>query len=62
MKFRAEMTLTPFPKEALVFTCLRHKSFENTVGKGEIARNEELSYNFIKFDIVVCKLLQFERV
>ena len=44
-------------------------SFENTVGKGEIARNEqfllshsvfylviELSVVFIKFKIVVCKL------
>ena len=31
----------PFPKQALVFTCLQYKSFENTVGKGEIARNEQ---------------------
>ena len=23
------------------FTCLQYKSFENTVGKGEIARNEQ---------------------
>ena len=30
-----------FPKQALVFTCLQYKSFENTVGKGEIARNEQ---------------------
>ena len=30
----------PFPKQALAFTCLRYKSFENTVGKGEIARYE----------------------
>ena len=30
----------PFPKQALVFTCLQYKSLENTVGKGEIARNE----------------------
>ena len=28
-------------KQALVFTCLQYKSFENTVGKGEIARNEQ---------------------
>ena len=28
------------PKQALVFTCLHYKSFENTVGKGGIARNE----------------------
>ena len=31
----------PFPKQALVFTCLQHKPFENTVGKGEIARIEQ---------------------
>ena len=31
----------PFPKQALVFTCLQYKSFENTLGKGEIARNEQ---------------------
>ena len=31
----------PFPKEALVFMCLQYKSFENTVGKGEIALNEQ---------------------
>ena len=28
-----------FPKQALVFTCLQYKSFENTAGKGEVARN-----------------------
>ena len=28
------------PKQTLVFTCLQSKSFENTAGKGEIARNE----------------------
>ena len=31
------MTFNPFPKQALVFTCLQYKSFENTVEKGEIA-------------------------
>ena len=31
----------PFPKEALVFMCLWYKSFENTMGIGEIARNEQ---------------------
>ena len=30
-----------FPKQALAFTCLQYKSFENTVGKGEIAHNEQ---------------------
>ena len=31
----------PFPKQALVFTCLLYKSFGNTEGKGEIAHNEQ---------------------
>ena len=31
----------PFHKQAFVFTCLQNKSFENTVGKGEIARHEQ---------------------
>ena len=33
--------LKPFLKKALVFTCLQYKSFENTAGKREIARNEQ---------------------
>ena len=28
-------------KQALVFTCLQYKPFENTVGKGKIAPNEQ---------------------
>ena len=31
----------PFPKQALVLTCLQYQSFKNTVEKGEIARNEQ---------------------
>ena len=30
-----------FLKQPMVFTCLRYKSFENTVGKGEIGHNEQ---------------------
>ena len=65
----------PFPKQALFFTCLQYKSFENTAGKGEIACNEQfllshgvfypfeqLSSIFIKFEIVVCRLFQFGTV
>ena len=53
--------------------CLQYKSFENTVRKGAIARNEqfvlfhsvfyalgELSAIFIKFKIVACKAFEFE--
>ena len=31
----------PFPKKALVFICPLYKSFENTMGKGEIACKEQ---------------------
>ena len=33
--------LTLFPKHALVFTSLQYKSFKDTVGKGEIAHNQQ---------------------
>ena len=55
----------PFPKQALVFTCLQNKSFENTEVKGGIACHEQfllfptvfstfgkLSAIFIKLKIV----------
>ena len=35
------VAINPFPKQALVFTCLQCKSFENTAGKGEIACYEQ---------------------
>ena len=35
------ITINHFQKKALVFTSLQYKSFENTVRKGEIARNEQ---------------------
>ena len=38
--------IEPFPKQPLVFTCLHHKFLENTVGIGEIARNEQLELLF----------------
>ena len=31
----------PFPKQALVFTCLQYKSVVNTVEKGDILRKEQ---------------------
>ena len=31
----------PFSKQILVSTCLKHKSFENAMGKAENARNEQ---------------------
>ena len=41
MCIREWVNFQPFPKQALVFTCLQYKSYENTVGKGEIAHNEQ---------------------
>ena len=53
-----ESVVNPFPNKNLVFTCLKYTSFEDTVEKGEIARNPfgKLSAIFIKFEIFVCKL------
>ena len=34
------ITKQAFPKQAVVYMCLQYKSFENTVGKGEIAQIE----------------------
>ena len=55
-----------------LLTPLGNKPFENTVGKGEIACNEQfllfpqcflpISFIFVKSEIVVCKLFQFGRV
>ena len=33
--------LNPFPNKPWFFTCLQYKTFENTVGKGEIAHDEQ---------------------
>ena len=65
----------PFPKQALVFTCLQYMSFENNVGKGKIARKEqfllfphcfypfgELSAIFINTEFVIGQLFEFGRV
>ena len=35
------MKFNPFQNKPWFFTCLQYKSFENTVGIGEIARNEQ---------------------
>ena len=56
-----------FSQTSPCFTCLQYKSIENTVGKGEIARNKqyhfgELSAIYIKFKIVICKTFQFGRI
>ena len=74
-KSRHDMTeaVNPFP--SLCFTRQQYKSFENTVGEREIAGENTFSFShsvfypfgelhaiFIKFKIVVCKLLQFRRV
>ena len=53
--------LKPFPKQALVFTCLQYKSFENTVGKGEIARSEQFlvfPQYFLSFRTTFCHFHQ----
>ena len=62
-------------QQALVFTYLPYKSFENTVGNGEIACNEQFLFfphcflpfwrtfcHFHRIRIVVCKHFQFGTV
>ena len=47
------------------FDTTEKQAFENTVGKGEIAHNEQFllfPQCFVEFEIVVCKLFQFGRV
>ena len=48
-KFLKKSTTTQsFPKQGLVFTCVQGTSFENTVGKGDIAntvRKGEIAQN-----------------
>ena len=44
----------PFPNKPWFFTCLQYKCFENTMGKGEIARNEQ----FLLFPTVFPTLLE----
>ena len=54
----------PFPKQALDLTCLQNKFFfENTVGKGEIARNEQFlvfPQCFLLFWITFCYFNQIK--
>ena len=42
-KINHRLSVNPFPDKPLYFTCLYYKYFENTVGKGEIARTKQLT-------------------
>ena len=66
--------INPFPNKPLGCMCLLYKSFENTVGKGEIAHNEQFLlfpqcflpfwrtfHHFHKFKVVVCKFFHIGR-
>ena len=68
-----EIIVQHYTEQALVFTCLQYKSFENTVGKGEIAGNQhfvflphnvfypikERNQHFSSIKFVVCQCFQF---
>ena len=43
MEIKIDNVLNPFSNKPWFFTCLQYKSFENPVGKGEIARNKQFS-------------------
>ena len=52
-----------FPKQVLVFTCLQYKSFENSVGKEEIARNEQFllfTQSFLPISRTFCHFHQIQ--
>ena len=49
----------PFPKQALVFTCLQYTFFENAVGKGEIANTEQFLLFLTVFSTLLEKFLPF---
>ena len=52
-----------FPKQAPVFTSLQYRSLENTVGKGEIARNEQFLFFpqcFLPFLRAFCHFCQIQ--
>ena len=49
----------PFKNILLIFTCLQSKSFENTVGKGEIAHNEQFLLFPLCFSIRLDNFLPF---
>ena len=51
----------PFPEQALLFMYPQDKSIENSVGKVEIARNEQFllfPQCFLPFQITFCHFLQ----
>ena len=59
----SKKTDLPFPKQALVFTCLQCKPFENTAGKGEIARDEQFLlflHCFLPIRITFCHFCQVQ--
>ena len=41
LAYKMSCSCWPFSKQAQFFTCVYYKSFENTMGKGEIARIEQ---------------------
>ena len=52
------LQIKPFPKQALVFTRLLYMSFENTVGKRDIAREEQFLF-FPVFSTLLKNFLPF---
>ena len=51
----------PFPKQALVFTCLQYKSFENTVEKRESAHNEQFLFFLTVFSTLLENFLPLSK-
>ena len=59
------ISISHFPKQAMAFTCLQYKSFQNTNNfffSHSVYQFGELTAIFIKIIIVVGKLFQFGKV
>ena len=54
--------IKPFPKQALVFTCLQYRYFENTVGKREIAPNDQFLLFPNCFPLVLRNFCHFHQI
>ena len=54
--------INPSPHNSYFFMCLQYQSFENTVGKGEIARNEQFLLSPQVFSTCLDNFLPFSSI
>ena len=52
----------PFPEQVLVFTCLQYSFEKNSVGKREIARNEQFLFFSQNFSVLQRNFPPFNQI